>query len=46
MKAEKNYTVRISEEYIIHDPDKVKAILDRVSQSITNTYRNKQKKSS
>ena len=44
MKGEKKYTVRICEDYIVRDPDKVKAILDRVAQSITNTYRDKRKK--
>lgn len=43
---DKNYTVRISGDHIVRDPDKVKAILERVAQGITNTYRNKQKKSS
>lgn len=46
MKGEKNYAVRICEDHIIRDPDKVKAILDRIAQGITNTYRKKLKKSS
>lgn len=38
MKKEKNYTVRICEDHVIRDPDKVKAILDRVSKIISNSY--------
>lgn len=44
MQAEKNYTVRICEDYVIRDPDKVKEILERVSKKITNTYMNKKEK--
>lgn len=44
MQAEKNYTVRICEDYVIQDPEKVKEILERVSKKITNTYMNKKEK--
>ena len=45
MQTEKNFTVRICEDYVLHDPDKVKKILERVSKTITNTYlRNKEKR--
>lgn len=46
MSKKKNYTVRICEDHVIRDPDKVKAILDRIAQGITNTYRKQIKKSS
>lgn len=38
MKKEKNYTVRICEDHVIHDPDKVKGILERVSKIISKSY--------
>ena len=38
MEKEKNYTVRICESHVLHDPDKVKGILDRVSKIISNSY--------
>jgi competence transcription factor ComK len=38
MKKEKNYTVRICEDYVVRDPDKVKTILERVSKIISNSY--------
>ena len=38
MQKEKNFTVKICEEYISHEPDKVKEILDRVSRIISNSY--------
>jgi hypothetical protein len=38
VEKEKNYTVRICEDYVLHDPDKVKGILDRVSKIISNSY--------
>lgn len=34
----KNYTVRICEDYVVRDPDKVKEILDRVSKIISKSY--------
>jgi competence transcription factor ComK len=40
MSKEKNYTVRICEDNIVRDPDKVKEILDRVSRIISNSYTN------
>ena len=44
MKKETNYTVRICEDYVVRDSDKVKAILDRVSKIISNSYIRGQKK--
>lgn len=38
MQTEKNFTVRICEDYVLHDPDRVKEILERISKKITNTY--------
>lgn len=38
MEKQKNYTVRICEDYVIRNPDKVKEILDRVSRIISNSY--------
>ena len=38
MKKEKNYTVRICEDYVVRDTEKVKQILDRVSRIISNSY--------
>lgn len=38
MTKEKNYTVRICEDYVVRDPDKAKEILDRVSKIISNSY--------
>ena len=38
MDKEKNYTVRICEDYVVRDSDKVKGILDRVSKIISNSY--------
>ena len=38
MNKEKNYTVRICEDYVVRDSDKVKGILDRVSKIISNSY--------
>lgn len=35
---DKNYTVRICEDYVVRDPEKVKQILDRVSKIISNSY--------
>lgn len=35
---EKKFTVRICEEYLFREPDKVNAILDRVSRIISNSY--------
>ena len=34
----KNYTVRICEDYVIRDPEKVKEILDRATKIISNSY--------
>ena len=46
MKKERSYTVKICEDCVIRDPDKVKRILERVSKIISNSYieckRNKQ----
>jgi hypothetical protein len=36
---EKNFTVRICEDYVIQDSEKVKEILDRISKTITNSYK-------
>lgn len=44
MGKEKNYTVKICEEYVVCEPDKVKKILDRVAKTITNTYMRKENK--
>jgi hypothetical protein len=38
MKKEKNYTVRICEDHVVRDPEKVKEILDRVSKIISKSY--------
>lgn len=38
MDKANNYTVRICEDYVVRDPDKVKEILDRVSKIISKTY--------
>ncbi len=38
MEKKKNYTVRICEDHVIRDPDKVKRILDRVSKIISKSY--------
>lgn len=38
MEKDKNYTVRICEDYVVRDSDKVKGILDRVSKIISNSY--------
>ena len=38
MEKDKNYTVRICEDYVVQDTDKVKGILDRVSKIISNSY--------
>lgn len=38
MEKGKNYTVRICEDYVVRDSDKVKGILDRVSKIIRNSY--------
>jgi hypothetical protein len=41
---EKNFTVRICEDYVIQDSEKVKEILDRISKTITNSYKRKKEK--
>lgn len=38
MNKEKNYTVRICEDYVVRDSAKVQGILDRVSQIISKSY--------
>jgi hypothetical protein len=38
MSKEKNYTVRICEDYVVRDSDKAKGILERVSKIISNSY--------
>lgn len=38
MKKEKKCTVRICEDYVVRDSEKVKAILDRVSAIISKSY--------
>lgn len=43
-EKESNFTVRICEDYVIHEPDKVKEILERISRKITNTYLKKTEK--
>lgn len=44
MKKEPKYTVRIRDDYVINDPKKTKAILERVSVIISNSYRRGQRK--
>ena len=44
MEQKKNYTVRICEDYVVRDPNKVKEILDRVSRIISNSYIGEKKK--
>jgi hypothetical protein len=44
MTSKKNYTVRICEDYIVRDSDKVKQILERVSKIISNSYIEKESK--
>jgi competence transcription factor ComK len=44
MEKEKKYTVRICEDYVVRDPDKVKEILDRVSKIISKSYIGERKK--
>ena len=44
MSKEKNYTVRICEDYVVRDPDKVKEILDRVSKIISKSYTKERRK--
>jgi competence transcription factor ComK len=38
MQKEKNCTVRICENYVRREPDKVNEILERVSKIISNSY--------
>ena len=38
MEKKLNYTVRICEDYVVRDADKVKQILDRVAKIISNSY--------
>jgi competence transcription factor ComK len=38
MAKKTNYTVKICEDYVVRDPDKVKEILERVSKIISNSY--------
>ena len=38
MKKDKNYTVRICEDYVVQDSEKVKEILNRVTKIISNSY--------
>ena len=44
MKNEAKYTVRIREDYVVKDPEKTKAILERVSNIISGSYRRVQQK--
>lgn len=44
MQKRKNFTVKICEEYLSRDPNKVNAILDRVSKIISNSYISKDAK--
>lgn len=44
MEKQKNYTVRICEDYVVRDPEKVKQILDRVTKIISNSYIGDKKK--
>jgi hypothetical protein len=44
MSKEKKYTVRICEDYVVRDSDKVQEILDRVSKIISNSYIKKEVK--
>ena len=44
MSKEKKYTVRICEDHVVRDSDKVKEILDRVSKIISNSYIGDKKK--
>ena len=45
MKKEKNYTVKICEDRVIREQDRVKQILERVSKIISNSYIGKRGKS-
>ena len=45
VNKDKKFTVRICEEYLFREPDKVNAILDRVSKIISNSYISKDAKS-
>ena len=38
MSKEKKLTVRVCEDYVHREPDKVKEILERVSKIISNSY--------
>jgi competence transcription factor ComK len=38
MEKEKKFTVKICEDYVVKDPNKVKEILDRASKIISNSY--------
>ena len=44
MKKDKNYTVKICEDYVVRDSDKIKLILERVSKVISNSYIKEMKK--
>ena len=45
MKNDKNYTIRIREDCVIREQDRVKQILERVSKIISNSYIGKRGKS-
>jgi hypothetical protein len=38
MSEKKNYTVKICEDFVVRDSNKVQEILDRVSKIISNSY--------
>ena len=45
MQKRKKFTVKICEDHLYRDPNKVNAILDRVSKIIGNSYISKDAKS-
>ena len=44
MKKEPKYTVTVRDDYVITDPKKTEAILERVSVIISNSYRKGEQK--
>lgn len=38
MEKKKNYTVTIREDYVVRDPEKARAILERVAKIVSNSY--------
>lgn len=39
MNNEIKYTVKICDEYVITDPNKIKEIINKVSKIVSNSYR-------